>query len=325
MQRFKKILLVLGESHLSSPATVRAINLARINRARLTVVDVLPGKSLGLSLPSLSDSIKRVHDDIAEQRKQELDKLFFDYSQELYITTEVLTGKAFIEIIRCVQRHSCDLVIKMVDNDKRFSSILFGSTDLQLLRKCPCPVWVVKHDDSMSGRKIVAAVQLEPYIEGDQPDQLNQQIIEIASSLAYREESSLHIVNAWIVFDGATFAKKLSKHYEKDVAVWVEEQRRSIAAAQLVFQKMVEKHLQKNKMSDLSCTFHFLEGEAEEVIADLVERQNMDLVVMGTVARTDLAGFFVGNTSEAVLNQIDSSVLAVKPAGFCSPITLEAG
>jgi nucleotide-binding universal stress UspA family protein len=41
---------------------------------------------------------------------------------------------------------------------------------------------------------------------------------------------------------------------------------------------------------------------------------------MGTVGRTGLPGFFIGNTAEEVLQTATTSVLAVKPAGFESPV-----
>jgi nucleotide-binding universal stress UspA family protein len=44
---------------------------------------------------------------------------------------------------------------------------------------------------------------------------------------------------------------------------------------------------------------------------------------MGTVCRTGIAGFFIGNTAEKVLQEIDCSVLAIKPEGFETPVTLE--
>jgi len=323
MRRFKNILLVLSDSGLNGAEARRALKLARTNRAGLTVVDVLQLSSLGLRLPSLNDKMVRLQRQLGEKRRQELEKLFAEVGREISIRCEVLLGKPFAEIIRCVQKNGCDLVIKAVEEEKRFSSILFGSTDLQLLRKCPCPVWVVKADDHAESKKILAAVQLEAIGEEEELDELNLQIVEIASSMAQRENGALHIVNAWIVFDGQTLAKKLSKHYQEDVEEWVAEQRQNIAASQLLFQRRVRKYLEKQATSEISCIFHFLEGEAEEVIAGLVEEQGMDLVVMGTAARTDLAGFFVGNTSESVLRQIDTSVLAVKPPGFVSPVTAD--
>ena len=46
-------------------------------------------------------------------------------------------------------------------------------------------------------------------------------------------------------------------------------------------------------------------------------------MVMGTVCRTGVAGFFIGNTAENVLHQVNCSVLAVKPQGFVSPVKLK--
>jgi nucleotide-binding universal stress UspA family protein len=44
---------------------------------------------------------------------------------------------------------------------------------------------------------------------------------------------------------------------------------------------------------------------------------------MGTVARTGISGFFIGNTAEDVLNQVNCSVMAVKPEGFVTPVKLD--
>jgi nucleotide-binding universal stress UspA family protein len=44
---------------------------------------------------------------------------------------------------------------------------------------------------------------------------------------------------------------------------------------------------------------------------------------MGTVARTGISGFLMGNTAETILNQIDCSVLAIKPPDFQTPVTLQ--
>ena len=49
----------------------------------------------------------------------------------------------------------------------------------------------------------------------------------------------------------------------------------------------------------------------------------VDLVVMGTVTHTGIAGFFIGTTAEDVLRQVDCSVLTVKPEGFESPVRLD--
>ena len=44
---------------------------------------------------------------------------------------------------------------------------------------------------------------------------------------------------------------------------------------------------------------------------------------MGTLCRTGIAGFFIGNTAETVLADVHCSVLTVKPQGFVTPVALE--
>ena len=58
-------------------------------------------------------------------------------------------------------------------------------------------------------------------------------------------------------------------------------------------------------------------------IMDYAKKNKVDLIVMGTVARTGIAGFFIGNTAENVLNQVDCSVLTVKPDEFVTPVSLD--
>ena len=323
MQRFKNILLVLGDAHLSAPSVQRAVELARINEAKLTVVDVLPSNPLGRGLQAFSEKMEKLHKQFMIERKMEMEEMLYGYLEDFAPTITVLSGKPFLQIIQYVQQNSCDLVIKSAEQGKIFSSKLFGSTDLRLLRKCPCPVWIVKEDDHATSRKILAAVELETFDDENSQDELNRQIIEIASSLAVRESAELHIVNANVIIDGDSLAKKISKSFEVDATQWVEEQKRSIQTAQEDFVAAFKGYLQLQNYTDLTYRFHFIEGEAEDVIVDLAKKEKMDLVIMGTVGRSDLAGFLVGNTSEAVLQQINCSVLAVKPPGFISPVTVQ--
>ena len=67
---------------------------------------------------------------------------------------------------------------------------------------------------------------------------------------------------------------------------------------------------------------HLLQGDAKQAIPEVVKKLGVELVVMGTVARTGIPGFVIGNTAESILNQLECSVLALKPEGFVSPITL---
>lgn len=66
-----------------------------------------------------------------------------------------------------------------------------------------------------------------------------------------------------------------------------------------------------------------LKGCPHKVIPPFAIKVEADLVIMGTVARTGISGFFIGNTAGTILNQLDYSVLAIKPQGFKAPVILE--
>ncbi len=69
---------------------------------------------------------------------------------------------------------------------------------------------------------------------------------------------------------------------------------------------------------------HAIKGHAKHVVPAIAGELAVDRVVMGTVARTGIDGFFIGNTAESILTQLDCSVLTIKPPGFVSPVTLDA-
>ena len=76
-------------------------------------------------------------------------------------------------------------------------------------------------------------------------------------------------------------------------------------------------------LAHLSCHVHLRKGDPGRVIPTVAAKVRPGVLLMGTVARGGVAGFFVGNTAETVLRQVDCSVLTVKPAGFVAPVKID--
>jgi nucleotide-binding universal stress UspA family protein len=75
-------------------------------------------------------------------------------------------------------------------------------------------------------------------------------------------------------------------------------------------------------MSTEDARVHLAKGEAAAIITARAEETGADLVLMGTLGQTGVPGLFIGDTAEEVLWATRTSVLAVKPPGFASPVTL---
>ena len=82
--------------------------------------------------------------------------------------------------------------------------------------------------------------------------------------------------------------------------------------------------MERFNLNALQHKVHLLKGDPAALIVDLAGKKRIELVVMGTVCRTGVAGFFIGNTAENVLQQVDCSVLTVKPEGFVFPVKSKA-
>lgn len=100
----------------------------------------------------------------------------------------------------------------------------------------------------------------------------------------------------------------------------------SLRSAHQTGMKAIEHKLHESMGAEtydyLSPHYHLIQGPAQQVIPQTAERLGVDLVVMGTLGRTGVAGFFIGNTAEMVLEQLKCSVLAIKPPGFVSPVAM---
>ncbi len=309
MQSFQNILLIYGRDRV---ALERAVALAKRDRAKLTVVQVvkkMPREWSHFESGGTSLDLQELAIDECQSR---LDEYVGSLKQaDLHVATSVLVGTPFLEITRDVMANHRDLVIMTADGEEGFQKRLFGSTSLHLMRKCPCPIWVFKPTRRKIAKRILAAV--DPDIEDETHESLNAKILQLSSSIASQQDAELHVAHAWNAF-GEGLLRGRTGVNPSEIGQYVREveERMRHGVESLVQQfakEAVEVHLGK--------------GNPAEVIPGIVRSREIDLLVMGTVCRTGIAGFFIGNTAETILDEVDCSVLTVKPNGFASPVELE--
>ena len=320
MKRFSNILLIAGGDNWRETALERAVSLATENQADLTVVDVV---ELSGDLRVIGrEKRDRLISEIVDNRLVQLDNMVQHVRDRVTVQTRVIRGTAFLEIIREVLRNNFDLVMKMSGGSRRLNNLLLGSTDMHLLRKCPCPVWIMKPGESVQYQRVLAAVDIEPESGDQEKSALNKQILEMASSLALSEFGHLHIVHAWMKNSHTILDGIGSDFDDAEVESWGEKTRQLHRSWLDKQQRQLLKTLGKETFAYLAPQLHLLEGEICVVIDDFIKKNKIDVVVMGTVARTGISGFFMGNTAESILNAIDCSMLAIKPPGFTTPVKL---
>jgi len=320
MKRFSNILAVVNTGRNDVSALRRAITLTNSNQASLTVVSFLEDLPADMWMSTVAVSIEEIRDIAAAEELDRLKELVSAVGGErATIEKTVLVGRPFMEIIHKVMQGNHDLVIKNAEPSEGVLEVFFGSTDMHLMRKCPCPVWIIKPGINQF-RRILACVDFDP--GHPQNDALNLRIIEIATSLAVAESSELHIIHALEEF-GERFLKYASiANTIVELETAVDEQ---VKVRKRWMNTLLDEQLKSmgKEITDLpNFQLHLVKDRAKHAIPAKARKLDVDLIILGTVSRTGIPGYFIGNTSENILNQVQCSVLTVKPPGFVSPVTL---
>jgi nucleotide-binding universal stress UspA family protein len=227
-------------------------------------------------------------------------------SEDQMIYTQVMSGTPFIEITRAVIRNGYDLVIKAAHPSPGLADRLLGSTDMHLLRKCPCPVWIDRPGKPIPYENVLAAI--DPVCD----PVTSRLVIDLASSLAQRNTASLSVLHSWRL-PGETMLRGGRSHLpttEVDHIVETEKTRHESA-----FNALLLDYDLSTEHPDV----HLVKGRATESIIDYGEKS--DVIVMGTVGRAGIPGLIIGNTAEEVMQNTHASILAVKPDSFRSPVS----
>jgi universal stress protein E len=307
MRRFKKILVHVHVEADQQPALKRAAELATHNHAELTLVALVE------PLPwHLRDGIPReIEAERLDDCQSGLEKLATSIrAQGLTVNTKILQENGNFELIREVLRGRHELVMKVADGKVSRRDMFHSTLDQRLLRKCPCPVWLFPPTGSSRFERILAAVDAAPDDAGH--GLLNPTVLELASSLQTSENAELHIVHAWDIPDEGRLLARLG---DKAFQTLVNSSQASIDQA-------LNRLLARHAVAAVPERVHLMKGEPHAVILKMVEQQEIDLLIMGSIARTGISGRLIGNTAERVLNAVGCSVLTVKPSDFVSPVAL---
>ena len=241
-----------------------------------------------------------IHGDLNVGRA-ELAKL---QAESAAVTSELVLDdrRPALALIQHVGSGSHDLVVVAKRNHRRRDDRKLGSVSMMLLRMCPCPVWVIKPEQEMAHNAIAAATDLSA---------VGDLAIQYGALLANYEPCKLFAVHAWqLPLELQMSHSRIGdEEFRKGTQQIIDAATRHIRAIP-AFAELGE----RGKVLLANST-------PSAAILELVEKQNPDLVVLGTVSRGGISGFLIGNTAEKLLYKLDCSLLAIKPDDFISPVS----
>ncbi len=190
------------------------------------------------------------------------------------------------------KEHAVDMVIKS-GNDT--GTLIYTSTDWQLIRECPSPVVITTAKAWKKKPNILAAIDFSS--RSPAKIKLNHIVMQQAKKLASALGERVHVAFALKVpqalvdldlIDGSKFAK---------------EKRREL-------QPIIDTFCQQYDVD--SDNIHIKRGDPPKVIPSIANSLKADIVVTGTIGRKGISGKLIGNTAEAMISRLRTDVLAVK-------------
>jgi len=316
MQSFKNILAIADSSDKENTIFAQAAHLAARNRALLTVAATIDSIPIVETCSSDRQSSflcdVQLEEQIVQRERLRVETLTAPVREAgLEIETRILRGNASLEIIREVVRNRHDLVMVSADGESRLTSALFGSPCVDLMRRCPCPVLVIKPTQSSICARVIAAVNRRA---GDREHHaLNVKIIEIAASIAQVEDGDLITLHCW----------NIPRMSNLDILLSRGDMDRMVSDIQHDHLAWLDDVLEQCSLNHVRHQVHLLEGAAAELIPSVAQKHRVDVIVAGTGCGTDIAGLFIGNTAERILRKVDCAVLTVKPDTFVTPVRVD--
>lgn len=310
MKRFRNIPYVVGQNPLQeNPGTLdKLTNLARLNDARIKVMAGGESQAFDDLALTFGAQFKGINDEISSQQRADLSAfLKQERWQNLEVAAHTTAERGFIPIIKKVLQDKHDLVIKEATVEEGIDQL-----SMRLVRKCPCPVWIIKKK-TVDFKRILGAVDIGS--DSQEAAGLNKKIIELSHSLAQREQGEAFYFHSWRLHHEAMLRGPRFNVAPEEIITM----KRTIYDERLT---QLQQLLNKHDISALEDHVLVREGRNKELLNKLTQELSIDVVVMGSVGRSGIPGLLIGNEAEKILSTINCTVLTVKPDGFISPVTL---
>ncbi len=274
----------------------------------VSALAVLP-RTMTMKSPEAIDTAGRLEALLADQASARLEKIgeVVGGAQR----AETVAGRPAEEMIRAAERLGADLVVKAADRPAGVPAPAFGATEKKLIRKCPVPVLVTR-GEAKDGPVIVALDRPEGEAQ-DEAAALREALIRHAVELAeLAGTEEIVLLHAWSVVGlpllehpraglSADAVRAYVAEWEAEHARWLDE---TVTKANAHYQGRVR------------FRGHMVMGVPATALPEAVAALDGSLLVIGSANRRGVAGLFIGNTAETVIERAPCDVYVVKPEGF---------
>ncbi|NAX49423.1 universal stress protein [Photobacterium halotolerans] len=307
---FRHLLLPVAPELPLGNAFHEVLKIADSQSAKVTLISVIENLDELKEISQYSSKVLSLLGETTKTSHQALEKhaqLLKVKYPNIKFSVIVRLGIPFIEIIKAADEVQASMIVIDTHRQNKTQACQRGSTTRHLMRKSALPIWSSSSHQSPI-RQIAVAVD----VASPEQTTFNEKILSLALEVCTFTGAELILLHAWHT-DLTEFFRKWGNYRDLDVDLISKEIR-------LERVERMKSLLALHTDSPVRQQIKILEGEAKTVIPRFVMEKSIDMVIMGTLSRTGIAGFLMGNTAESMLNKLTCSVLTLKPDAFHSPV-----
>lgn len=207
-------------------------------------------------------------------------------------------------LVRRVLKRRPQLLLAESHRHARLARPFLSNTDWDLIRKCPCPLWLSKSTRELDGPVIAA---LDPLHAHAKPSALDDNILQHALQTAQHRPARVLAFHSYTlpappIVDGAV------------EAYWIGMSEQEIERYEAKLHQELDRLSVRYRIPAKNRLL--VTGDPAFTLPRIVRKQRASAVVMGAVSRSALTRLFIGHTAERVIDSLSCDVLVVKPRGF---------
>ncbi len=310
MRKLSNILfLVEGEPVLGN--LDRAVNVARVFGARLTIAAVVPSARSMIVLSSPGFDFEELERLKVEDRKRELDEAVATIGHaDVDVATKILVGKVVPSVLAFIESNGIDYLTKAPTPSDGLRSQLLGSADIRFMREAPCMVGIYRPTKGEGTLRAVAAVEND--FGDEEKAARNRSVLDSALMVRGGEHTEIYVAHAWDLYGYSLLAHGRTQIAPERLEEALEAERQE---RERWLEALIEGY-RESLAPEQAALFDpkplLRRGDPRIVIPEIVKELDADVIGLGTASRKGLGGMTIGNTAEEILHRVDCAVVVHK-------------
>lgn len=206
-------------------------------------------------------------------------------------------------IIRAAENFDANLIVAADHARTHHVPWLLRYSDWELLRASPTPVLLVKSPRPYRRPVILAA--LDPTHAFAKPAALDDEILRFSATLAQALKGTVHAVHGYVPVPATLSPGVLSNPSELEKVLGAAERTALAALAKVT-----------EPMGIAPSRLHVVGRHPSDAVEEVAGETGSQIVAMGSLSRSGLNRFLIGNTAEALIDRLACDILLVKPPTF---------